>query len=73
MLGGETEAIAQRLEEAWTEGWSLTDALRAAVAALAGPDRTLSGGDLEVAVLAQGNGRRAFRRLVDEELSTLLD
>jgi hypothetical protein len=42
------------------------------VAALAGPDRTLSGGDLEVAVLAQGNGRRAFSRLVDEELSALL-
>ena len=72
VLGGETETIAQRLEESWTEGWSLTEALRAAVAALAGPDRTLSGGDLEVAVLAQGNGRRAFRRLVDEELSTLL-
>ena len=43
VLGGETETIAQRLEEPWTEGWSLTDALRAAVAALAGPDRTLAG------------------------------
>ena len=72
VLGGDAETIAQRLEEVWTEGWPLTDALRAAVAALAGPDRTLSGGDLEVAVLAQGNGRRAFRRLVDEELSALL-
>jgi proteasome alpha subunit len=72
VLGGETETIAERLEASWTEGWSLPEALRAAVAALAGPDRALSGGDLEVAVLAQGNGRRAFRRLVDEELSGLL-
>jgi len=72
VLGGETETIAERLEQSWTEGWSLTDALRAAVAALAGPDRTLAGSDLEVAVLAEGNGRRAFRRLVDSELTTLL-
>ena len=56
----------------WTEGWSLAEALRAAVAALAGPDRTLTRTDLEVAVLAQGNGRRAFRRLADEELAALL-
>jgi proteasome alpha subunit len=72
VLGGETETIAQRLEDQWTSGWSLADALRAAVSALAGPDRTLAGSDLEVAVLAQGNGRRAFRRLVDVELETLL-
>ncbi len=46
--------------------------LRAAVDALAGPDRTLAGADLEVAVLSPGNGRRAFRRLVDGELESLL-
>ena len=72
VLGGETESIAERLEEQWAEGWSLPDALRAAVGALAGPDRTLAGQDLEVALLAQGNGRRAFRRVVDGELETLL-
>ncbi len=72
VLGGETEAIAQRLEEGWTGGWSLEAALRAAVDALAGPDRTLAGADLEVAVLSPGNGRRAFRRLVDGELESLL-
>jgi hypothetical protein len=42
------------------------------VHALAGPDRTLTGAELEVAVLAEGNGRRAFRRLVDAELESLL-
>ncbi|HEY4948615.1 MAG TPA: proteasome subunit alpha [Acidimicrobiales bacterium] len=72
VLGGETEAIAQRLDEEWAAGWSLTDALRSAVDALAGPDRTLRGPDLEVAVLAEGNGRRAFRRLVNSELEDLL-
>jgi proteasome alpha subunit len=72
VLGGETEAIAQRLEERWTSGWPLAAALRAAVDALAGPDRTLAGADLEVAVLSPGNGRRAFRRLVNGELESLL-
>jgi proteasome alpha subunit len=72
VLGGETEVIAQRLEEQWREGWDLPDALRAAVGALAGPDRTLGESDLEVAVLAQANGRRAFRRLMDAELESLL-
>ncbi len=72
VLGGETESIAERLEERWTEGAPLSGALRAAVDALAGPDRTLGGAELEVAVLAEGNGRRAFRRLVDAELESVL-
>ena len=67
VLGGETEAIAERLEERWTSEWDLAAALQAAVGALAGPDRTLAGEDLEVAVLSSGNGRRAFRRLVEAE------
>ncbi|MGD0393319.1 MAG: proteasome subunit alpha [Acidimicrobiales bacterium] len=73
VLGGETEAIAQRLEGQWSAGWELPEALRAAVNSLSGPDHALGEADLEVAVLAQGNGRRAFRRLMDVELETLLD
>jgi len=72
VLGGEAETIAQRFAELWRDGWSLAEALRAAVTALAGPDRTLRPDDLEVAVLARGNGRRAFRRLSGEELAELL-
>jgi proteasome alpha subunit len=72
VLGGETEAIAQRLEEQWSERWTLAEALRAAVGALAGPDRTLGPSELEVAVLAEDTGRRAFRRLMTAELDTLL-
>ncbi|MGO9029464.1 MAG: proteasome subunit alpha [Acidimicrobiales bacterium] len=71
VLGGETEAIADQVEASWQDGWSLGQALQAAVAALAGPDRTLEGKDLEVAVLTEGNGRR-FRRLGDAELDALL-
>ena len=53
-------------------GHSDCGALKAAGDSLAGPDRTLAGGGLEVAVLSGGNGRRAFRRIVDAELEALL-
>ncbi len=72
VLGGETETIAARVEDAWQPDWDLTGALTALAGALAGPDRVLTSGDLEVAVLAVGNGRRAFRRLNDAELDALL-
>ncbi len=72
VLGGETESIAERMEEAWTRGWGLPEALSAAVNALSGPDRTLSPEDLEVAVLARTPSRRAFRRVENTELTELL-
>jgi proteasome alpha subunit len=46
--------------------------VRAGVAALAGPDRTLPAAELEVALLARGNGRRCFRRLDDDAVAALL-
>jgi len=72
VLGGETETVVAALEAAWSAEWSLSTALQAAVAALAGAERTLGASELEVAVLAEGYGRRAFRRLVDDELGALL-
>ncbi|MEZ5142754.1 MAG: proteasome subunit alpha [Acidimicrobiales bacterium] len=72
VLGGEAETIADRLESSFSDGLDLGAALRVAVAALAGPDRTLGADDLEVAVLARTNGRRAFRRLADDEVTELL-
>ena len=72
VLGGEAEAIAERLAATWTDGASLGDALVSVVGALGGPDRSLGSADLECAVLARGNGRRAFRRLDDGEVDTLL-
>jgi proteasome alpha subunit len=72
VLGGEAETIAGRLKETLEDDWDLPTALRAAVAALAGPDRTIEAGDLEVAVLARTNGRRAFRRIDDDEVTAAL-
>ena len=74
VLGGETEAISERFAAAVADGpkLSLFDGVRAAVAALEGPDRRLAPPNLEVAVLGRGNGRRAFRRLTDEDLASAL-
>ena len=72
VLGGEAEAIRERLEGAWAEGQSLSDALNAAVSSLAGPERTLAPEELEVAVLERTFERRAFRRVSDGELADML-
>jgi proteasome alpha subunit len=72
VLGGEAEAIAGRLDQAYVEGWSIGDALSGCVGCLAGPDRSLGADDLEVAALSSGNGRRTFRRIEGEELTGLL-
>jgi len=72
VLGGEAEAIAGRIKDSFQEGWDLSAAVRAAAAALSGPDRSPVAADLEVAVLARTNGRRAFRRLDDEEVGDAL-
>src|SRR5262245_45870228 len=63
VLGGEAEAIDERLHESWEPDLPLADVLVLATAALAGPDRTLTAGDLEVAVLERDTGRRAFHRI----------
>ena len=72
VLGGDAQTIAERVASAWREGWDLAEALKAAVKALAGPERTLGPGDLEVAALSRMNGRRTFRRIGDAELAELL-
>jgi len=71
VLGGDAESIRTRLSEGWAAGSTIGEALAACVAALAGPDRELSDAELEVAVLERGASRRAFRRVVDDELSSL--
>ena len=71
VLGGEADAITERIEGGWQEGMDLGAAIRAATSALAG-DRTLSADDLEVAMLGRENGRRAFRRIEGAELAELV-
>jgi proteasome alpha subunit len=72
VLGGEAEAIAERLKQTYQPGMALDAALRAAVTALAGPGRSLAPADLEVAVLARADARRAFRRLSDDAVAAAL-
>jgi len=72
VLGGDAETITERVAAAWQPEWDMGAAIKAATAALAGPDRTLSAGDLEVATLSGGNGRRTFRRVDETELAQLL-
>jgi proteasome alpha subunit len=72
VLGGEADAIDERLHESWRPDLTLGEGLVVATAALAGPERTLTAGDLEVAVLERDGGRRAFRRIELEELAGML-
>jgi proteasome alpha subunit len=73
VLGGEAESIATRLSEDYATDWSLEEAIRRAAGALAGPDRQPVAADLEVAILARSDGRRAFRRLGDDEVAAALE
>ncbi|HAQ22871.1 MAG TPA: proteasome subunit alpha [Acidimicrobiaceae bacterium] len=72
VIGGEADAIRARMEAAWDRTAPLASAVGHAVSALAGPERSLVSDDLEVAVLARSNGRRAFRRIEGNELDDLL-
>ena len=72
VLGGDAETITERVGAAWQADWDLATAVKAATTALAGPDRNLAAGDLEVAILSRGNGRRTFRRIDEGELAQLL-
>ena len=72
VLGGDAQAVAERMGEARQADWDLAAAIKATTTALAGPERTLSAGDLEVATLSRGNGRRTFRRINESELARLL-
>ena len=72
VLGGEAEAISERLGDRHDADLDAAAALRAAVGALAGPERTLVADDLEVALLDRTLGRRCFRRLPVAEVAGLL-
>ena len=73
VLGGEAEAISERLGDLHDADLDAAAALRAAAGALAGPERTLVADDLEVALLDRTLGRRCFRRLGIAEVDALLE
>jgi proteasome alpha subunit len=72
VLGGDADAISERLRDGFEPDLDLAAAIRLGVAALAGPDRELPNTELEVAALARGNGRRCFRRVADVETLQIL-
>ena len=71
-IGGDAEAVLERLGNGWTDDLDRDGAVRLAVGALAGDDRSLEAEELEVAVLSANNGRRCFKRLDDDDTGTLL-
>jgi proteasome alpha subunit len=72
VLGGDADAISERLKGRFEPGLDQAGAIKTAVAGLRGPDSTAGATDLEVAVLARGDGRRTFRRLEPAEVAELL-
>lgn len=72
ILGGDAEAIAQRLGQDVNPSQELTTAVRLAVQALSGPDRQLTSDDLEIAVLQRNGERRCFVRISDEDIEQIL-
>jgi proteasome alpha subunit len=72
VLGGDAETIKGRFAALEVGHLSLAATLKNAVTALAGPERELPVGDLEVGVLEDRGERRTFARLTDEQIARLL-
>jgi proteasome alpha subunit len=72
VLGGDDASITTRLQESTVTDSTLKSSVQRAAAALAGPDRTLSANDLEVAILSRTSQRRCFSRVTDADISEML-
>ena len=72
VLGGDDASITTRLQESTVTDSTLKSSIQRAAAALAGPDRTLSADDLEVAILSRTSQRRCFSRVTDADISEML-
>ena len=72
VLGGDADAIAERVRSSWSDKMDIGEALRCCVTALAGPERTLTAEEVEVAVLDRTRPRRCFARVDPTEVSELL-
>ena len=73
-IGGQADQVATALKERYSADMSLTEALAAALAALAAPGNgeDMAVGQLEVAVLERSRTHRTFRRLQGARLEELL-
>lgn len=72
VLGGDDASITTRLQESTVTDSTLHSSIQRATAALAGPDRTLTADDLEVAILSRTSERRCFSRVTDADISEML-
>lgn len=72
VLGGDTEAVTERLTTAYVDNSSLKVTLQSAITALSGADKKLAHTDLEVAVLERNGKRRCFKRINDNELLSII-
>jgi proteasome alpha subunit len=73
-IGGQADQVSTALKERYSAEMSLTEALAAALAALAAPGNgeDMAAGQLEVAVLDRTRTHRTFRRLQGARLEELL-
>ncbi len=71
-LGGDAEAVGERLKATFAEGLTLAEAVSKGAAALSGPDRAIPVAELEVAVLTRGSTRRCFKRLEDAVVADMI-
>lgn len=72
VLGGDAEGITKRLESSYRDDLDLASAIRVAVAALTGSERSLDPADLEIAMLARNGRRRSFTRIGDDAVAAAL-
>jgi proteasome alpha subunit len=76
VVGGQADRVAAVLKEQYSASMSLTEAMRLAIASLAGQgdgnSEPVTSGQLEVALLERSRPHRAFRRLTGARLDALL-
>jgi proteasome alpha subunit len=72
VLGGLAETVTETLETEYSQNMSLGDALKLGAKVLGEDDTPLTADQLEVALLERARPRRAFRRIKNDELATLL-
>jgi proteasome alpha subunit len=76
VVGGQADKVAAVLKERYSATMSLTEAMRLAIASLAGQgdgnSEPVTSGQLEVALLERSRPHRAFRRLTGARLDALV-
>jgi proteasome alpha subunit len=72
VLGGDAEGISKRLESTYRDDLDLATAIKVAVSALTGPERSVAADDLEIATLVRNGRRRSFSRISDEAVAAAL-